>query len=260
MRFLFADEPEARSLERLFKVVPALFDRAAPMDASSAQMEKVNRYAAVTLEPADVHVRRLWIANNQVDHFSTRFTDRALAQIVELLPGRPTLRNHTREHPDALPVARFFEAANEELDGVLWAVGSIYWPRKTMMGEDMRLMMDSGVWSESSLAWFMDSFTTSVDNLPVGESPFWPGQAMPDGTTVVGVMDMVTEVEEGSLVALGGQQGTFASRGRASVDTSVEQRIERAKLARFFDNASRVARQPVGDRGLHRFFDGREAG
>jgi hypothetical protein len=72
-----------------------------------------------------------------------------------------------------------------------------------------------GLWREVSLSWWMSSFTNSIDGQPMDESPYYPGQELPDGQTVVGIMDDVQELNEFSIVARGGQKNTSVNPVRS---------------------------------------------
>jgi len=157
----------------------------------------------------DVYVASALVCNDMVDNYSTRFTDAALGQIATLLPGANVMRNHNEYGSDDLPVARCFAADRlAGPDGAQYVRAKFYWERGTACGDEMAKKFSLGLWREVSLSWWMSSFTNSIDGQPFDESPYYPGQELADGQTVVGIMDDVVEVNEFSLVARGGQVNT----------------------------------------------------
>lgn len=163
----------------------------------------------------DVHVASALVCNDLVDHFSTRFTEAALRQIVELLPGTNVQRNHNEYDLEALPVGRIFAAELVQMPDGMYVRAYFYWERGTEFGDQMAKRIMLGVWREVSLSWWMASFTNSIDGGPMDESPYYAGQTLPDGQTVVGVMDDVVEVNEVSLVPRGGQKNTAMGPSRS---------------------------------------------
>lgn len=168
----------------------------------------VNRWAGGAATADNVYVARMVVCNNVVDHYSTQFTERALGQIVPLLMGANVMRNHNEFGSDDLPIGRIFDAGQERVGDVVQDFAWFYWDRGTEDGDAMALKIALRLWRECSLSWWMTRFTNSIDGKPFDESPYYPGQELPGGVTVVGIMDDVVEVNEVSVVARGGQKGT----------------------------------------------------
>lgn len=209
------------------KLSSARFDAVPETTASPADLEAINRlipagYARATAE--DVHVRSALVCNDQVDHYSTRFTVEALGQIVALINGDPNgvnlMRNHNEYGSDDLPIGRLFRAELVQMDGVTHVRAWFYWERGTEDGDEMARKIALGIWREVSISWWMSSFTNSVDGKPFEESPYYPGQELPGGTIVVGIMSGIEEINEVSIVARGGQK-----------DTSIQPARERGAVA-----------------------------
>lgn len=156
----------------------------------------------------DVYVREAMVCNDMVDHYSTRFTKHALGQIVELMPGVNFMRNHSTWQSDDLPIGRFFSARLVEKDGATYVAAKFYWERGTDSGDEMERKFALGLWREVSISWWMSDYTNSVDGGPMDESPYYPGQKLANGDVVVGIMDGIEEVNEVSVVHLGGQKDT----------------------------------------------------
>jgi len=77
-----------------------------------------------------------------------------------------------------------------------------------------------GLWREVSISWWMKSFVNSIDSKPFDECPYYPGQELPDGQTVIGIMSGIEEVNEVSIVSRGGQKDTsiIPARGAEQSD------------------------------------------
>lgn len=194
--------------------------------ATTDDLTLINAYTASGAATADdVYVCSALVCNDQVDHYSTRFTERALEQIAGLVPGANLMRNHNEWASGDLPIGRVFRAERVDLGGVRWVRVWLYWERGTAEGDAMAKRVSLGIWREVSLSWWMRSFTNSVDGRPFDESPYYPGQELPGGEIVIGIMDDVTEVNEVSVVARGGQKGTKLGEVRGADDEDVRDRV-----------------------------------
>lgn len=219
------------SQKRLYREIRATMEVSGGGEATAEQMARINATLpedAAPLEASDVYVRRAMVCNDMVDHYATKFTSRALEQISGMLAGPPLMRNHNRYGSEDLPVGRFFWGEQVRRRDATYVAGDFYWPARVRNAADMAEMIDTCVWREVSLAWYMRSFTNSIDGKPFDQSPYYPGQVLADGTMVVGIMDDIESVEEVSLVWKGGQKDT--SIGAASAKgVDVLELVERAK-------------------------------
>jgi hypothetical protein len=194
------------------RVTGGKFEKRANLEVSDVDLGLIAQqvpdgFAAPTA--ADVYTASALVCNDLIDSYSTRFTLTALQQIVQLLPGANVMRNHNEYASDDLPIARCYAAELvQQADG--WYVrAKFYWERGTDCGEEMGRKIALGIWREVSLSWWMRSFTNSVTGTDFDDTPgSYAGQELPDGQTVVGVMDDVVEVNEFSVVARGGQLNT----------------------------------------------------
>ena len=211
----------------------------APMESrdapavTDADLALINQYVPdgeprATLD--DVYVRSAMVCNDMVDHYSTRFTPDALRQIATLLPCANVMRNHNEWQSGDLPIGRiYFAELVTDPQGVNWVRAKFYWEKGTEHGDAMARKIALGIWREVSLSWWMESFTNNIDGKPFDESPYYPGQELPDGQTVIGIMDDVVEVNEVSIVARGGQKNT--SMGPARKDEADDAQSVRALVA-----------------------------
>lgn len=209
-------------------------DRVEPDDAL---LERARAFApeadreAFTMDR--VHMRSAYVCNDQVDHYSTRFTIRALHQIAAIINDQSAgfHRNHATWGSQDLPVGRWFHAEVVEIDGVHWVRAWFYCARGDEMGDRLERYVSLGIWREVSISWWMRSYTCDVDGLDVSKSPHYPGQVLEGGRVVVGVMDDIAEVDEISAVPQGGQKGTkFAERSAS--ERQVDDLMGRLRIAR----------------------------
>lgn len=187
----------------------------------------VNRYAGGTATADNVHIARMVVCNDVVDHYSTQFTRRALEQVVPLLLNANVMRNHNEYGSDDLPVGRIFDSGLERVGDVTQVFAWMYWDAGTTSGDEMARKIALRLWRECSLSWWMRSFTNSIDGKPFDDGPpyYYPGQELPGGVIVVGIMDDVTEVNEVSIVARGGQRGTSLGAVRTDAEDGVRELV-----------------------------------
>ena len=220
----------------------AFLEQRAGLDPTLEDLELIAKWVPIGWPAPDskaVYAASALVCNNLVDHYSTKFTDRALQQIVDLLPGTNVLRNHNEGlGSDDLPVARAFGAELVRQSDGLYVRARFYWERGTGFGDDMAKRLALGIWREVSLSWWMASFTNSIDGKPMDESPYYPGQELPDGQKVIGIMDDVRELNEFSLVARGGQKNTSINPVRSGEDvldlvSAARVRVQQKQKSRF---------------------------
>ena len=190
-----------------------------PTEGDLALIARLMPEGAPAPTAADVYVASALVCNDLVDHYSTQFTREALGEIAELIVGANLMRNHVEYGEEALPIGRAFTAEVVEVRGQgekngLYVRVWFYWERGTEFGEQMAKKISLAIWREVSLSWWMRSFTNSIDGKPFDESPYYAGQELPDGQTVVGVMADIVEVNEFSVVSRGGQKHTSMSPAR----------------------------------------------
>ena len=231
----------------------ATLEQRGTADVGDDLLALVNQYAPAgeaMLTADDVYVRSAMICNDMVDHYSTQFTENALRQIVDLIPGVNLMRNHNEYASDDLPRGRFIKAELVREAGKVFVRGWFYFLKGDAFGDQLERYIRSGIWREVSISWWMRSFTCDIDGKPVGESSYYPGQALSDGRVVIGIMDDVVEVNEVSLVARGGQKETSIKGAKSGVEAddirnlvaAARSRIEQpvSPLASWWKRASRV--------------------
>ena len=205
------------------KRASARFDAVTETTATDTHLALINRLIPEGFDRAtaeDVHVRSALACNDQVDHYSTRFTLEALQEIVALINGSDTginlMRNHNEYGSDDLPIGRLFAAELVTIGSVNHVRVWFYWERGTEDGDEMARKIALAIWREVSISWWMRSFTNSIDGKPFDESPYYPGQTLADGQVVIGIMSGIEEVNELSIVPRGGQKSTAIQPARAA--------------------------------------------
>lgn len=176
---------------------------------TATDLEMINELALEPLTADGVYVRRMALANDQIDRDFERFSRGVLKQFSDTLPGKSVLIGH--DHSSA-PIGRFYKAeALRAVDGVVNLVGSWYAPVTDENAHD-RASIDSGVWSNVSIGFRWDTLVCDLCGTDYRDPacPHILGQQYPvDG--VVG-QDLATLVmtEDGNSVT-----ATATYRGKA---------------------------------------------
>jgi len=176
----------------------------------------------------DVHVRAMYLCNDLVDYYFTRFDEADLDAIAEMLPGQSVIVGHKRE---MAPIARFYKAEkvvrtdkkfiNEETgEDVRWIKAYFYWPTGVEGSEDMRKKIDTGVWKEISISWSYKRCVCSIcgKDMLQGMAALFADEdedvckhrlgKQYEGKLCYGTVKDITKVLEGSVVFKGGQKFT----------------------------------------------------
>lgn len=213
--FLQTNDPSPAAATVITRSQPG-FEDAPP---SSADMEAINRYAAVPLRPEQVYVRSMYLCSSQpCSSDGCRFTRGALEEIAERIVGQSVLTGHDRT---GLPLARFFKAAvvergtDENGEPLFFVRAWFYWLRDTSGAKDLRLNIDGGIYREVSLAWKYDNWRCSICQAANGACGHRPGERY-GGQTCYRLIGHVTEVLEGSLVYKSADRGTCLAGARTA--------------------------------------------
>jgi hypothetical protein len=158
----------------------------------------------VQLEADDIHVRRCRLASDAIDSRFGRFRSEDMLRLLQLVRGAPVLIGHDKR---TLGVARFFGGEIENRDGITWIIPSFYWPNAHSGAADLRVMIDSGVYSEASIAFTYQTPTCSVCGKDIRGCAHWPGRTYDDQLCHF-FYDGIERVTEGSLVYRGAAHGT----------------------------------------------------
>ena len=90
----------------------------------------INKFALKPLTREEVNIKSMWLCNDIIDSYFSRFNEKTLGDLAELCPGSPVLIGHQKE---TLPIGRFFKAtvAMRE-DSHYWLRAWFYWPKEIM--------------------------------------------------------------------------------------------------------------------------------
>ena len=205
-----------------------LRDYTSPAEEDFAAIQALPNPPLTPLRPDDIHVRRCCLASDAVDSRFGRFRSTDLPRLLELLQGAPVLIGHDRR---TLGVARFFGGSVEKRGEVRWLVPRFYWPRAHSAAEDLRVMLDAGVYTEASIAFVYTTPTCSVCGEDIRGCAHWPGREY-RGETCFFYYDGIERVTEGSLVYRGAANGTgfeLPEEPKSAVSTEVLQAIRNMK-------------------------------
>lgn len=159
-----------------------------------------------------VHVRGMWLCNSKRDHYYSKFSMQALADIAEMLPDRPVMCAHDYR---TLPVGRFFHAertyrnSGAAKQDDYWVKGLFYIPRDAE-GDAIVRRIDMGIYREVSAGWRCLEANCTLCGNPINDRHACghvPGEVYEEGLCDF-QFDGVTAVLEGSLVFAGGQKDT----------------------------------------------------
>ncbi len=169
-----------------------------------AEIHGLGNPPIVKLRPEDINVRRCRLASDSIDSRFGRFRTEDLPHLLKLVQGAPVLIGHDRR---SLGVARFYGGTVEERGDTTWIIPKFYWPRDHSQAEDLRIMIDGGVYNEASVAFIYDRPTCSICGQDLRNCSHWPGKKY-EGELCFFWYDGVERVTEGSLVFRGATAGT----------------------------------------------------
>lgn len=217
-------------------------------ESCPATDEDVSRIAGlpnpplVKLTKEDIIVRKCRLASDRIDSRHGRFRTEELERLLDMVQGAPVLIGHDKR---TVGVARFFGGSVEERDGVNWIIPKFYWPRAHSKSEDLRVMIDSGVYNEASIAFVYNQPTCSVCGKDIRSCSHWPGREY-NGERCFFYYDGVERVTEGSLVYRGAAPGTGIELAldEQNAGNPTAERTLRIKLhGRLYDAALTPARK-----------------
>jgi len=173
----------------------------------TSQLEAINQLPNPPLVPLaaeDIYMRRCRLAGDAVDSHLGCFRTSDLEDVLKLAHGAPALIGHNRY---SIAVARFFGGTIETHLNHKYIVPNFYWPKAHSGAEDFRILLDSGIITEASIAFTFNKPTCSVCGHDIRECDHEPG-TMYAKRMCHYWYDGVDKVLEGSFVYRGSEPGT----------------------------------------------------
>lgn len=164
----------------------------------------INKFAQTELTIDDVYIRSMYLCNDVVDSYFSRFPEESLKKISKLVVGQSVLKGHDY---NKLPIARFFKGKVVEKDGISWVRAWFYWLKNTDGAEDLVKNIDGGVYREVSIGFSCSEYICSICEKDIRRCEHIPGEKYKKQDCFYN-MTKVEEVLEGSLVFKGAQVGT----------------------------------------------------
>lgn len=219
----------------------------------AAAMEQINYFALERLTPDEVYVRRMRLANDQVDRDYERFSREVLEQFAQTLVGKSVLVGHNYS---MAPIGRFFDArvvgegVEGEANGASYLEAQFY-AVATPQNEHDRRQIDGGVYSYVSIGFDAERLECDL----CGKESRTCGHVLGrdyDGQIATATWRGTGEAYEGSIVYLGAQHGAQMVKreeealdklARAKAEASAEAERLRAQVAHLEETLERRERR-----------------
>lgn len=192
------------------------FAMEADHERQASVMNAINRVALRKLNPEDVHVRGMNAANNVIDYYESRFTEKGLRQAAKIYAGTAMAAGHDMTRTPLATVFAGEYVAHEQgertrelrdLSMASWLRGLFYTSRKLSWADDLAEAIDAGIQREVSLHWYFTDARCGICEEDIRECEHFPGE-MYEGRKCWYEMEGVTDIIETSFVIKGGQRGT----------------------------------------------------
>lgn len=229
--------------DKLLKFTELLSNREISLDqqyrqeASQEDLDLIKQFALdKNITANDVYVRAMYLCNDLVDSYFTRFDSPDLDAVCKMIVGQSVLIGHKKEEA---PLARFYKAEKvvrtdkkfeNEITGkdVEWCKAYFFWARGTTDAEDIRKKIDTGTWREVSISWTYSKAICSVCGKDMMDmSALFSGKGSEEdickhrlgkyyeGKLCYATIRDIKKVLEGSVVFKGGQHFTEFTYVRA---------------------------------------------
>jgi hypothetical protein len=199
---------------------PVKADKTPEKESLIEELNQLPNPPLVELTPEDIHVRRCRLAGDAVDYSMGCFRSHDLEKLLKMTQGAPALIGHDRQ---SLAVARFFGGTIDEHEGHRFIVPNFYWPKAHSTAEDFRVLLDSGIITEASIAFTFKKPTCSICAKDIRDCEHQPG-------THYGLKfchyyyDGIERVLEGSFVYRGAEPGTGILAEISDLSTAIKGR------------------------------------
>ena len=224
-------EPYGTGVGSVFRVAP-LEKAEDEAQRLTLHLGRINKIALEPLRVEDVEIFGANFANNVIDYYDSRFSDRGLKQLAAAAAGTPS----SPGSPIALGhdmggwgYAAMFETdvlVNDagarvrelrDMTKASWARGHFFFPKAASWAPDLATRIRAGLTREMSAHWTFDKATCSVCEQDIRGCEHFPGEEYEkDGkkSRCFYEMEGVVDYLETSFVVRGGQRATSIwSRG-----------------------------------------------
>ena len=183
---------------------------------SDEHINMINKFSKVDLKRSDVYIRSMWLANDIIDSYYSRFNEKTLGDLAALTPGAPVLIGHQKE---GLPIGKQFKAVKTYRDdGHWWLRTWFYFPKDMNHSENLERGIQTGLYDECSISWTYREAICSICGKDIRGCEHIPGKKY---VTDAGEAKLcwwesegIEQVLEASFVYKGGQVGTSIDEER----------------------------------------------
>jgi len=160
------------------------------------------------LKASELFVRRCRLAGDMTDGHQGKFRTEDLPKLLSMVHGIPLLVGHQKNQA---PIGRFFggsvESQLQEPENPSFIVPNFYWPISASYANDLRVLIDSGVYNEASISFAFGKPTCGICGKDIRgcdhRVKLWARD--PD---IFYFYDNLITVLEGSIVYKGAEPGT----------------------------------------------------
>ena len=176
---------------------------------TAVQMEAINAYARVTLEPEQVYAFSLRLCDDQVDRDFERFDGAALPELARLFVGKSGIVDHKWSAGSQL--ARIFDTEIIEEEGVT-AIKALAYIRRGGAGDEWIADIEAGIKKEVSVGCAMGRSVCSVCGGAYGACGHRKGEYY-EGQLCCAILRDPVDAYEFSFVAVPAQRDAGVMKG-----------------------------------------------
>jgi hypothetical protein len=184
-------------------------------------MAAIRAFALSDIDPADLYIRRMVVANDAVDRNWEQFTAPVLDHLAMTLPGKALLVAHDKRPLPAGLVYRAQTRPAQPGEAGQTSLEAWFYLVKSPENEYLRRQMDAGVVRYVSIGCTYDQRLCNICDSNYWDCAHWRGQTLPDGRVVTlryGGDPRRYEAHEVSLVYLGAQREAQLAKAAGSGD------------------------------------------
>lgn len=151
-----------------------------------------------------IFIRQCKLAGDEIDAHGGCFRSKDLPHLLELTQGAPALIAHNRQ---TSAVARFFGGNILTVGEHHYIAPKFYWPREHSEASDLRLLIDTGIINEASIAFTFEKAECNICGCDIRECAHMPFETYDEKVCHYWYHNVI-KVLEGSFVYRGAEPGT----------------------------------------------------